>query len=77
LIPARNRRHLMLDAAVVQAVAEGRFHVHTAAHAMDGLALLTGQDAGLPLPDASRASYPPESLLGRAERALVSYRRSC
>jgi predicted ATP-dependent protease len=78
LIPQRNRRHLMLDAAVVQAVAEGRFHVHTAATAVDALTLLTGLDSGLPLrPDAPRASYPPESLLGRAERALATYRRAC
>ena len=42
LIPERNLRHLMLDPAVVDAVAQGRFHIHTAARVQDGLALMTG-----------------------------------
>jgi predicted ATP-dependent protease len=77
LIPARNRRHLMLDGAVVQAVAQGRFHVHIASFAIDGLAVLTGLDSGLALCAPQNETYPPDSVLGRAEQALVAYRRAC
>jgi predicted ATP-dependent protease len=77
LLPERNRRHLMLDRAVVDAVAAGRFHIHTAAHVSEGLALLTGLDSGLDEPHAPAAPYPPESLLGRCERSLRAYREAC
>jgi predicted ATP-dependent protease len=77
LIPARNQRHLMLDEAVVQAVAQGRFHVHTASFAVDALAVLTGLDSGLAASGPQNPSYPPESVLGRAEQALLAYRRAC
>lgn len=77
LLPERNRRHLMLDRAVVDAVAAGRFHIHTAAHVGEGLALLTGLDSGLDGPHAPAAPYPPESLLGRCERSLRAYREAC
>jgi predicted ATP-dependent protease len=76
LIPERNRRHLMLDDAVVQAVAQGRFKVHTAAVAADALAVLTGLDSDLPIPPPQAAPYPPGTLLGRAEQALLAYRRA-
>lgn len=77
LLPQRNLRHLMLDRAVVEAVAAGRFHIHTAAHVGEGLALLTGLDSGLDEPHAPAAPYPPESLLGRCERSLRAYREAC
>lgn len=74
LIPARNRRHLMLAPAVVAAVATGRFHVHTAEHVLDGLALLSGLAAG----EADAAGhYPHDSVLGRAEAALRAFREAC
>lgn len=73
LIPARNRRHLMLDAHVVDAVARGAFHIHTADTAAEGLALLTGADCGT----REAGSYPPDSVLGRAEQTLLAYRRAC
>lgn len=78
LIPHRNRRHLMLNDEVVQAVSQGRFHVYTARHALEGLALLTGLSVGADgLPGHGAAPYPPDSLLGRAEAALHAYRRAC
>ena len=77
LLPQRNLRHLMLDRAVVEAVAAGRFHIHTAAHVGEGLALLTGLATGLDEPHATAAPYPPESLLGRCERSLRAYREGC
>jgi predicted ATP-dependent protease len=76
LIPERNRRHLMLEGAVLDAVAQGRFHIYTASQAQDGLELLTGQASGLPCNDAQRG-YPEDSVLGRAETTLRAYRRAC
>lgn len=74
LIPRRNRRHLMLESAVVDAVARGRFHVYTADHASEGLELLTGQPFG---ELGGAGGYPADSVLGRAEKTLKDYRRAC
>jgi predicted ATP-dependent protease len=76
LIPERNRRHLMLDQTVVDAVRQGRFHIHTAVHVADGLALLTAKTSGLPKGDPEAPAYPPESVLGQAEHSLRLYRRA-
>ncbi len=76
LIPERNRRHLMLDAAVLDAVDQGLFHVHTATHIRDGLTLLSGQASGLS-DSGEHAAYPSDSVLGRAEATLLAYRRAC
>lgn len=71
LIPARNQRHLMLSPAVVDAVAAGRFHVYTAQHVSEGIALLTGTHAGL------TPGEPWEgSVRARAESTLLAYRRA-
>jgi predicted ATP-dependent protease len=76
LIPERNRRHLMLDGAVLDAVDQGLFHIYTASHAGDGLALLTDQASGLPC-DMDNPTYPENSVLGLAEARLLAYRRAC
>jgi predicted ATP-dependent protease len=73
LIPHRNRRHLMLAPHVVEAVAQGRFHVYTAELAGDGMALLTGKTFGTLGPQG----YPADTVLGRAQRTLQDYRRAC
>jgi predicted ATP-dependent protease len=76
LIPRRNSRHLMLERAVLDAVDQGLFHVYTASHVGDGLALLSGRASGLSA-DLTKGPYAPESLLGQAENTLLSYRRAC
>ena len=73
LIPQRNRRHLMLSPRVVAAVAAGRFHIHTAGFAGDGMELLTGQPFGSLGPHG----YPADTVLGRAQATLLDYRRAC
>jgi predicted ATP-dependent protease len=73
LIPQRNRRGLMLAPRVVEAVAQGRFHIYTAEFASDGMELLTGQAFGAIGPQG----YPPETVLGRAQKTLQAYRRAC
>ena len=48
IIPAANVEHLMLRDAVVEAVAQGRFHVHPVATVDAAIELLTGVAAGAP-----------------------------
>jgi predicted ATP-dependent protease len=74
LIPQRNRRHLMLDGHLKQAVAQGRFHVYTVAHVSEGLALLTGHESGIT--DAAGV-FAADTVLGRAQKTLQTYRRAC
>ena len=86
LIPARNRRHLMLERAIVDAVARGLFHVYTMEHVSDGIALLTGEASGMSpaellqaLADgnAEPAVEVQHTVLQRAESTLRAYRRAC
>ncbi|MDH4233889.1 MAG: AAA family ATPase [Gallionella sp.] len=74
LIPRRNRRHLMLERNVIEAVSKGLFHIYTADHVSAGIELLTGIPAGI-ADDAG--NYPPGSVLGSAQKALLAYRRAC
>ncbi len=74
LIPSRNRRHLMLERKVVEAVDQGLFHVYTAEHVSEGMELLTGLPAGVA---DETGSYPHGSVLGHAQRTLAGYRRAC
>jgi len=46
LIPAANKRHLMLRRDVIDAVAEGRFHVYAIDTVDQGIEILTGMPAG-------------------------------
>lgn len=46
LIPKSNVQHLALKKEVVEAVRDGRFHVWAASTVDEGIALLTGKDAG-------------------------------
>jgi predicted ATP-dependent protease len=74
LIPNRNRRHLMLERKVVEAVASNLFHIYTAEHVSEGMQLLTGFRTGT----ADEAgNYPHDSVLGRAQQTLLAYRRAC
>ncbi len=73
LIPQRNRRHLMLERRVVEAVVQGRFQIWTADSAGEGMTLLCGQPFGV----AGAGGYPPETVLGRAQKTLQDYRKAC
>ncbi len=90
LIPARNRRHLMLSREVCAAVEQGCFHIHTAQHISEGAELLLGRPFGadpgqpcpvaLPGPACNRthpAGYPEGSILGLAEATLQAFRCAC
>ena len=73
LIPQRNQRHLMLDARVIEAVAQGRFHIYVASHVGEGMQWLTGRSFGTLAGD----NYPADSVLGCAQQTLLDYRRAC
>ena len=74
LIPHRNRRHLMLERKVIQAVEQGLFHIYTAEHVTAGIELLTGEQAG----SANAAGiFPRNTVLGRAQKSLQAYRKAC
>ena len=70
LIPARNLRQLMLDQRVLDAVAAGRFHIYTAQHISDGIAVLTEQGTS-----ANPAAM--DHVLALAEQTLRDFRRAC
>jgi predicted ATP-dependent protease len=74
LIPSRNRRHLMLERKVVDAVAQGLFHIYTVEHIAAGIELLTGLPAGL---TDGAGDYAHDSVLSHAQQTLLSYRRAC
>lgn len=74
LIPHRNRRHLMLERRIGEAVAKGLFHVHTAEHVSEGMALLMGTPSGMT--DAAE-EFAQDSVLGLAQTTLQAYRRAC
>ena len=74
LIPKRNRRHLMLDRSVIDAVERGLFHIYAADHVSEGMQLLTGFPAGVI--DES-GNFPQDSVLGRAQQTLQNYRHAC
>lgn len=69
LIPEANRQHLMLREDVVAAVQEGRFSVSTIKTADEGIALLTGLEAGQKTADGFGAA----TLNGRVAARLRSF----
>ncbi len=70
LIPAANRKHLMLDEEVVKAVSDGSFHVYSAETVDQGIELLTGMEAGEQRPDGT---YPEGTFHARVEEQLTSF----
>ncbi|MFN3436341.1 MAG: Lon protease family protein [Acidovorax sp.] len=86
LIPARNRRHLMLERPILTAVEQGLFHVYTMGHVSEGIALLTGEASGMSPAEllqaqadelADRAAAVEDTVMQRAELTLRAYRRAC
>ena len=67
LIPSRNLKDLMLDEEVVDAVAQGNFHLWAADAVEEGIEILTGVPAG---ERSSDGTYPQDSVFGRADRRL-------
>jgi predicted ATP-dependent protease len=76
LIPHRNRRNLVLERRVRTAVDAGLFHIYTAEHVSEGIALLTGVHSGMEAGSAG-GLYAHDSVLGMAQKTLQIFRRAC
>ena len=74
IIPKRNQRHLLLDAAVVQAVKDGQFHIITIDHVLEGIEYLTGVAAGVQ--DTITGQYSANTVMGHAQSVLAAYRKT-
>jgi predicted ATP-dependent protease len=75
LIPAANVQHLMLRADVVEACAEGRFAVYPIASVDEGVALLTGLEAGVRQADGAFSSLSANRRVEDRLRAFADIRR--
>jgi predicted ATP-dependent protease len=69
LIPETNTRHLMLRQDVVEAVRAERFHVYAITTVDEGLALLTGREAG---ERGAEGRFPEGSVNAAVEHALAA-----
>ncbi|MGC8492729.1 MAG: Lon protease family protein [Syntrophobacteraceae bacterium] len=67
MIPHKNVDNLMLDQEVVDAVAEGKFHIWPVATVEEGLKILTGQDAGAVAADGT---YPEGTIYRKVDDRL-------
>lgn len=70
LIPHSNVGDLMLRQDVIEAVAQGRFHVHAVETVDQGIELLTGLAAGAA---DDEGNYPEESINGKVARQLLKF----
>ncbi|HEX2840931.1 Lon protease family protein [Hyphomicrobium sp.] len=70
VIPEANRQHLMLREDIVDAVREGRFTIYSIKTVDDGIALLTGLEAGTKGDDGR---FGTESVNGRVAAKLKAY----
>ena len=73
LIPQANVRNLMLDDEVVEAVAEGQFHIYPVSHIDEGIELMTGMPAGAPEKDDT---FPVGSINYRVQKQLENLSQS-
>lgn len=72
MIPHQNVKNLMLDDEVIQAVAEGKFHIYPVKTIEEGIEILTGMSAGTMGEDGS---YPEGTLYHRVEQKLDEFRK--
>lgn len=67
MIPQSNVKHLMLREDVVAAIHDGQFHIYPIASIDEGIALLTGKEAGERQADGT---YPDGTVNGAVQRKL-------
>ncbi|MSP42200.1 MAG: hypothetical protein EXR08_02340 [Alphaproteobacteria bacterium] len=72
LVPSANVKHLMLRQGVVEAVREGRFHIHSIETIDQGVEVLTGVKAGELQADGH---YPADTINGRVAGRLAALPR--
>jgi predicted ATP-dependent protease len=69
IIPVQNVHHLMLKDEVIDAVAQGLFHIWPIQHISDGIEILMGQPAGERQEDES---WPPDTLFYTIQQRLFT-----
>jgi lon-related putative ATP-dependent protease len=67
ILPEANVPNLMLRKDIIEAVAQGKFHIYPVRTVDEGIEILTGVAAGN---RNESGSYPPESVNGRVDRRL-------
>jgi predicted ATP-dependent protease len=67
VIPASNVKHLMLRVEVLKAVEEGKFHIYAVSTIDQGIALLTGKEAG----EKQEDGLYPEDTVNRAVQQKI------
>ncbi len=72
MIPAANVEDLMLRADVIEAVAQGRFHVWAIGRIEEGIEILTGLPAG---ERDAQGAYPEGTVFGAADRRIEEFAR--
>ncbi|TCP60371.1 putative ATP-dependent protease [Rhodovulum bhavnagarense] len=70
LIPATNLGHLVLRPRVIEAVEAGAFRIIPMAHVDEGLAILTGHEAGARGKDGT---FAPDSINAKVEARLTAF----
>jgi predicted ATP-dependent protease len=73
IIPAANAKNLMLRQDVVDAVAEGNFHIWSVHSIEEGMEILTGLEFGEQQADGS---FPENTLAGKVEQKLDQFARA-
>ncbi|MCR8915159.1 ATP-dependent protease [Marinobacter panjinensis] len=71
IVPATNVQNLMLDQEVVQAVRDGKFHVHSVSRAEEAITLLLGKPAGRA---DKKGRYPKQTVFGMIQQRLEKMR---
>jgi predicted ATP-dependent protease len=67
MIPSKNIRNLMLEQEIVDAVAEGKFHIWPVSTVEEGIKILTGLEAGTLMEDGT---YSEGSVYRKADDRL-------
>jgi len=70
LIPAANRKHLMLRQEVLDAAAAEKFHIYAATTIDEGIEILTGLQAGR---RNEQGKFPENSINQKVERRLIEF----
>jgi Lon-like ATP-dependent protease len=73
MIPASNVDDLMLRKDLIQAVADGKFHIYAIDNIKDGIEILTGVAAG---ERNEEGKFPEDSVFGKVEARLQEMARS-
>ncbi len=73
MIPHQNVNNLMLDDEVIQAVAEGKFHIYPVRTIEEGIKILTGMPAGAA---DGEGVYPGGTLYHGVQQKLESFRKA-